>query len=446
MTLRPNPSPNHNLLALLPLLQCSGCRASDWVVDSADPTPTTQHVRCRSCGASHVYRDDILWISTPNEHPEVVSERRSVAAIEDSPELGGWQQGGAAAAEQDPLLRQAYLALPYATDLPHFQQPGYFVNVARFAPEFDLIVDQISRAMLERPARDAAHPVRLLDVGADGTWSTARLAARGFDCVALDITDHLSMARIYRDQAPPYALVNVDMHEPVFRDGAFDVVTAFNVLHHSTRLEPLVANIARMLRQGGLLGFVEPYVENEAQRQAFGDAQKEAGINENVHTLEEWHRALTAAGLTLQSWGLTVSFNAVYRKGGPVRPLSDDEYRAVLRVSPESVRAPAGTPARFTVEIANEGTRVWSSAGPKPVRLSFHVRRTTDGRSEMVSFDNARTELRGFLPPNHAHSYTVDVTLDEPGDYEIEFDLVHEGVTWFADRGGMTARARLTVA
>lgn len=388
----------------------------------------------------------MLWITTPNEHPDVVSERRSVAAIEDSPELGGWQESGAAAAAADEQLRQAYLGLPYANDLPHFQQPGYFVNVARFASEFDLIVDQISRATSGRDSETTDRPIRLLDVGADGTWSTARLAARGFESVALDITDHLTMARIYREVAPPYALINVDMHEPVFRDEAFDVITAFNALHHSTRLEPLVGNIARMLRPGGILGFVEPYVEHEAQKHAFGDAQKEAGINENVHTLDEWHRALTSAGFSLEAWGLTVSFNAVYRKGGPSRGFWDDAYRAELSIDSQgSARTTRGTPARFTVAVANHGTTFWSSAQPRPVRLSYHVRRITDGEAAMVAFDNPRTELRGFLAPRDSQTYVVDVTIDEPGEYEIEFDLVHETVTWFADRGSVPAKARLTV-
>ncbi len=432
-----------NLRALLPLLRCPACGGTAWAVDPADHA--TQRVQCRGCGASHVYRDDVLRITTPDEHPEVVSERRSVAAVEESPELGGWRDGGAAAAVNDPQLRQAYLALPYANDLPHFRQPGYFANVARFADEFDLIVDQISRASLGPGNSELGRPVRLLDLGADGTWSTARLAARGFACVALDITDHLAIARVYRDVAPPYALINVDMHQPVFRDEAFDVVTAFNVMHHSTRLESLVGNIARMLRPGGLLGFVEPYVDNEAQKQAFGDAQKDAGINENVHTLDEWHRALTSAGLSLEAWGITLSFNGVYRKGGPSRGFWDDAYRAELSAEPRRVRVLRGTPTRFTVHVANRGAAIWSSAPPRPIRLGFHVRRVTVDGLAMVSFDNPRTELRGFLPPHHSHTYAVEITLDEPGEFEIEFDLVHETVTWFADRGGITTTARVIV-
>jgi hypothetical protein len=37
------------------------------------------------------------------------------------------------------------------------------------------------------------------------------------------------------------------------------------------------------------------------------------------------------------------------------------------------------------------------------------------------------------------------VTLDEPGEYEIEFDLVHETRIWFGEAGGRTATVRVRV-
>jgi len=33
----------------------------------------------------------------------------------------------------------------------------------------------------------------------------------------LDITDYLTLSRLFQTECPPYALVNVDMHEPVSR-------------------------------------------------------------------------------------------------------------------------------------------------------------------------------------------------------------------------------------
>ena len=70
-------------------------------------------------------------------------------------------------------------------------------------------------------------------------------ASRGLTCIALDITDHLSLAHLFHSACPRYALVNVDMHEPVSATHAFDAITAFNALHHSKRLDALATNIAR---------------------------------------------------------------------------------------------------------------------------------------------------------------------------------------------------------
>ena len=245
----------------------------------------------------------IVFIRLDAEHDEVVQERASVPATEQAPELGGWRESA------DPLaldpassLGQAYLSLPFGLDSPHFREPGYFQNVQRFAAEFALILRHL-------PERGV-----LLDMGADGTWSTAALARRGLSCIALDITDHLALAHLFQTACPPYALVNVDMHAPVFADSSLDVVTAFNAMHHSKRLDELAANVARMLKPGGVLAFIEPYVQNAAQEAAFGAPQTACGINENVHTVQRWHEAFTRAGLDLEVFALSDSFNAVFRK------------------------------------------------------------------------------------------------------------------------------------
>ena len=50
-------------------------------------------------------------------------------------------------------------------------------------------------------------------------------------------------------------------------------------------------------------------------------------------------------------------------------------------------------------------------------------------------FDGARTPLPQDLAPDA--SVEVDASViapNEAGKYEVQFDLVHEGVAWFADR------------
>jgi SAM-dependent methyltransferase len=418
--------------ALLDALRCPSCHGRRWRVGADGGTVT-----CAACGREHYLRDGILHVNVLAEHDEVQQERASVPATEMAPEFGGWREVYTPATDPESSLAQAYLSLPYGNESEHFQEPGYFQNVRRFAAEFDFIVRHLPPSGV------------VLDVGADGTWSTAQLSRRGLTCIALDITDHLTLSRLFQTACPPYALVNVDMHEPVFADETFDAITAFNALHHSKRLDALAANLARSLKPGGVLGFVEPYVQNAEQEAAFGAPQTALGINENVHTVGRWHQAFAAAGLTLDRYSLSDSFNAVYRK----RPHAEgwageasDYYAAELTLDAVPARLRAGETFDFAVTVASRGRAAWASRGPLPVRLSYHVSRLTSSGREMVAFDNERTLLHSFVCPGDPQTFVVPVTIGEPGTYEIEFDLVHEARTWFHERGGQSAVVTLTVA
>jgi SAM-dependent methyltransferase len=417
---------------LLAVLRCPACRRQRWTVAESGSA-----VNCGACGVSHRVSNGILQLTTADVHPEVAQERASVPATELAPDLGGWKESYTPATDPASSLALAYLSLPYGNDSAHFQEPGYFQNVRRFSAEFDFIRRHLPDHGL------------LLDIGADGTWSTARLAQHGLTCIALDITDHLGLAHLFQTACPRYGLLNVDMHAPVFVDEAFDVVTAFNALHHSQRLYALAANIARVLKPGGVCGFVEPYVQNRQQQAAFGGPQRCVGINENIHTIERWDEAFFKAGLSLEAFALTDSFNAIYRKAERAatrRLVLDDFYHAAVSATPETAETDRATAVLFEVTVASRGRAAWATRGPEPtVRLSYHVSRITAGATQMVAFDNDRTMLPEFVAPGAPQRLTVPLLLTEPGDYLVEFDLVHETICWFGDRGGQTATARVSV-
>ena len=418
--------------ALLDALRCPSCQGRRWQV-GADGAGVT----CVACGRVHLLRDGVLHVNVLAEHDEVQQERASVPATELAPELGGWREVYTPATLRESGLAQAYLSLPYGNDSEFFQEPGYFQNVRRFAEEFDFIARHLPTSGV------------LLDVGADGTWSTAQLSRRGLTCIALDITDHLSLSRLFHTACPPYALVNVDMHEPVFADATFDAITAFNALHHSKRLDALAVNLSRSLKPGGVLGFVEPYVQNAEQAAAFGAPQSALGINENVHAVGRWHHAFTKAGMTLERYWFSDSFNAIYRKRSGEQDMvgpESDFYAVVLSLNAPPTQMRAGESYEFSVTVASGGRASWSSRGPIPLRLGYHVWRLTNSRREAAAFDNERTLLTALVGPGQPQTFTVPVIIGEPGEYEVEFDLVHEGHTWFAERGGRTAVAIVAVS
>lgn len=428
---------------LLPVLKCPICANSTWRVEPG--VGGAARVVCGTCQRAHRFERGVLWLDTLTVHDDVTTERTAVKPTENLPELGGWSEAYEGLEVTDSALQEAYLALPYGNDSSHFAQPGYFANVRRLAKEFEFIASQL-------PERG-----RLLDIGADGTWSTARLASRGLTCIALDITDHLVLGDLYQTRYPRYARINVDMHENVFVDRSFDVITAFNALHHSRRLKTVAERIAAALKPGGTLGFFEPYVQSAEQREAFGAAQTEVGISENIHTIEEWHRAFDTLGLTLTSFATSDAFCAIYKKSVDTSRLDllrtdadgcfIDYYRASLQATPEHAKIAIGqTPQIIRVQVTNNSHSAWASRGPNAINLCYHVERLEGELWRMVAFDNPRVPIDDFLMPRTSRTFDVAIEFVTAGTYRIEFDLVHESRTWFKDRGSQTAMVTCVVS
>ena len=428
---------------LLPVLKCLKCSGTKWDVQLGADGSTK--VVCTTCHQTSQFQNGILWANAPTVHEDVTSERNAVKPSEHVPELGGWSESYRGVGFTDTDLVEAYMSLPYGDGSSRFTQPGYFAGVSRFSEEFDFISSQL-------PSRGS-----LLDLGADGTWSTARLAARGLTCTALDITDHLALGDLYQTRYPSYARINVDMHEDAFVDASFDAITAFNALHHSRRLNVVAARIAAALKPGGTLGFVEPYVQNAEQERAFGAPQAGIGISENLHTIQEWHRTFHEVGLTLKTFAMSDAFCAVYEK--PARNLAEsldvlstdpdgcivEYYRGKLESTPTDLRFVMGETPVFQVKVTNHSRAAWASRGPKPVNLGYHVERLDGDGFKMVAFDGPRTAIASFLAGGESRIFAVPVPLCTAGVYRIEFDLVHETKTWFRDRGATTATVICTI-
>ncbi len=415
---------------VVPRLRCLRCEGRQHELSGL-------RIRCASCGHELAVRDGVLHCPVADEDQAVVAERAAVLEFDAHPR----DRSGFTIADVlvDPRVQDTVLALPYedGTAAPASE---YVRNVRKFAAAFDFMLGQLA----------LAPGASVLDVGADLTWSTARLARSGYRPIAVDINHHLAAASVLGARGVPYAAVNVDMHAPAFGDGVFDAVIAFNALHHSARLPALAANLARVLRVDGRLGFVEAYWYYPEAKAAFGVDEIAAGINENVYRLEEWHSAFVAAGLELVSFAAGRSFDAVYRKtGGPGRRLApadaaDELFGAFYNVAIEgpaaAVERPRGLATTIDVAVINRSLAAWVSDSQIPVFASYHL--TRDG--EMVSFDNARTHLPGYVAPGSRVTVPLRVDVPEaPGTYVLHVDLVHEAITWFADRGGRTGAITL---
>jgi hypothetical protein len=116
--------------------------------------------------------------------------------------------------------------------------------------------------------------------------------------------------------------------------------------------------------------------------------------------------------------------------------------RAALRSHVKTLRARAGEAAVLPVSVRNESTIPfqWSES---PIGLSYHLK-SLDG--EELAHDNARSFFTQALLPGQERVVDLSIAAPSvPGSYELEIDLVWEGVLWFKDRGSPTTTVSLEV-
>jgi len=134
------------------------------------------------------------------------------------------------------------------------------------------------------------------------------------------------------------------------------------------------------------------------------------------------------------------------RTSSPRGLLPNQSFRmdAALTFQSGDVTAQGGGTIHIPVRVVNRSTIPFvAGPGAAPFGLSYHLL-SDDGRD--VQFNNARSYFAQPLAPDEER--IVDMAVEVPkvlGRYNVEADIVWEGITWLKDRGLDTPRLRLLV-
>jgi SAM-dependent methyltransferase len=226
-----------------------------------------------------------------------------------------------------------------------------------------------------------------LDFGCGAGRLTQALAARFDGCLGVDISPRMiALARQLNQRgARCRFLVNAEDSLAGLRTNGFDFVYSNLVLQH---LPPgialaYVAELARVLAPGGALVF-----QTASEREATPELP----------------------------WS---AFCARIEHGGDRLRLAPGERRALR------------------VVVANAGDVTWP-AGLARHRLALGNRWRT--RGTLAVPDDGRVGLPADVAPGALVELELVVTAPESeGEYELELDLVQEGVAWFSERGSTAA-------
>jgi hypothetical protein len=126
------------------------------------------------------------------------------------------------------------------------------------------------------------------------------------------------------------------------------------------------------------------------------------------------------------------------------------DYRAEISLkekeSPALMRA--GTQAALRFRVRNAGGSVWPARGDAKGMYQVNIGdRWLDAEGDKVVNDlDGRTALLADLPPGGEVEMMLTVKAPrEPGEYVLEIDMIHEGVTFFREKGSRVLTLRVRV-
>jgi len=322
------------------------------------------------------------------------------------------------------------------------------------------------------------------ELGAGSCWLSYALNRFGCRTIALDVSaTALALGRRLFEQGartrwdldPQF--VAYDGHTLPLPSASCDRVVINDAFHHIPNQREVLSEIYRVLKADGVLAMAEP-------GRGHGDADQSrretmhAGVLENELALEDVAALAMSCGFTRVNVVLTAplvkqeipaselgafmggrGFSAYWKAfcsaleqhhyvlcyKGLAMATTARPSRLVARlevIAGSDIRCRIDEPVTVTVRVTNIGDTAWlASEGEGWTRLGVHLNRES---GEPVDFDWHRQTLPADVPAGEDVTLVVRLPpIHTPGSYSAVFDVVAEGLAWFADRGSQTAAVRI---
>ncbi|MBD1905968.1 class I SAM-dependent methyltransferase [Funiculus sociatus GB2-A5] len=127
--------------------------------------------------------------------------------------------------------------------------------------------------------------------------------------------------------------------------------------------------------------------------------------------------------------------------------LGDSAYNAQITLLEPLPLLKAGGEATIKVSVKNISDVTWpslsESQGKYMINLGNHW---LNKAGKIIMNDDGRKPLPKSIKPLEEAEISLDITIPgEPGNCLLELDMVHEGVTWFKEKGSQTTRVSVQV-
>ena len=329
----------------------------------------------------------------------------------------------------------------------------------------------------------------VLELGAGSCWLSLMLNRCGSRTIAVDVSPTalaLGRAAFERDPRADWSLdpqfLPYDGRRLPVDDESCDRVVVNDAFHHVPNQRELLLEMRRVLRADGLVAMSEPGRGHGTAEHSLEEAGS-TGVLENELALPDLAALAEACGFEAVNvivatplvtpevpardlpafmggrrfaryWkafcsALEQHHYIVLHKGSPqVTTRRPGRLSARFDMGSGTATARAGERLPLTLHVTNAGDALWLSAekgGLGWTRLGAHLLTATEPR-RVIDFDWHRSSLPRDVAPGDRVRLDLDLpALESPGAYVVVFDLIVEGMAWFADRGSHSATMNLRV-
>ena len=324
----------------------------------------------------------------------------------------------------------------------------------------------------------------VVEFGAGSCWLSHFLNRYGCRTISVDVSKTALAAgrRLFeRDPRTNWSLdpqfLPYDGHTLPLDNGACDRVVVYDAFHHVPNQREVLSEMYRVLAPDGVVAMSEPGKGHASSPTSIAESAG-TGVLENELVIED-------VGVLAEDVGFgavnVLAEGPARRYEIPVRELGRFKggrgfrrywsslcvellyhhyvllYKGSSRATTERpgklsselrIVCPAGPVAlsrgarlRVDLRVANIGDTCWLHRGAGDsragwTRVGVHMHEAGEPVGKVIDFDWHRAEFDGDVEPESSVRVRCDLpAIHRAGAYDLRFDLVVEGLTWFAERG-----------
>ena len=325
----------------------------------------------------------------------------------------------------------------------------------------------------------------VVEFGAGSCWLSHFLNRFGCRTISVDVSETaLAVGRrlFQRDPRTNWSLdpqfLAYDGYTLPLEDASCDLIVVYDAFHHVPNQRVVLTEMHRVLTAEGIVAMSEPGRGHASNPTSLAETAT-TGVLENELVIEDLAVLAEDVGfreVNVLAEGPTRRHEIPVRDIGPFkggrgfrrywRGLCHElvhhhyvlMYKGSSRTTTERpgklsseirIVGPAGPVVlsrgerlRVDLRVANVGDTCWLHRGAGDsragwTRVGVHLHEAGEPIGAVIDLDWHRADLDGDVEPGSSVRVRLDLpAIRRPGAYDLQFDLVVEELTWFAERGG----------